>query len=75
MNPLGLSTQLSASVPQSGFGVTTDIGGTAMDTSNGTAMSNIPVSPAAMRSGVLGVRHQTMEFFELCTELITTLAR
>lgn len=28
-----------------------------------------------MGNGGPGIRHQTMEFFELCTELITTLAR
>ncbi len=41
------------------------------------ATGGVPPSPAAMRTGggMSGVRHQTMEFFELCTELITTLAR
>nr|CDS33501.1 long chain fatty acid coenzyme A ligase 5 [Hymenolepis microstoma] len=75
MNTLGAASQLSASVPPtSGFGIPMDVG----DSNNGSsaaAPSQFPMSPAAMRSGGMGVRHQTMEFFELCTELITTLAR
>ncbi|CDS39555.1 5' AMP activated protein kinase catalytic [Echinococcus multilocularis] len=75
MNAMGSGAPLSASVPPlGGFSVPMDIGATATDTNNGTAAPHLPPSPGAFRSGG-GMRHQTMEFFELCTELITTLAR
>ncbi|KAL5107235.1 5'-AMP-activated protein kinase catalytic subunit alpha-2 [Taenia crassiceps] len=76
MNTIGAGTPLSASVPPlGGFSVPMDIGASATDTGNGAAVSHLPASPGAFRLGGAGVRHQTMEFFELCTELITTLAR
>lgn len=73
---MGAGVPLSASVPPlGGFSVPMDIGASAADTGNGAAASHLPASPGAFRLGGAGVRHQTMEFFELCTELITTLAR
>ncbi|KAM7543138.1 hypothetical protein Aperf_G00000007151 [Anoplocephala perfoliata] len=72
MNTLGVGTPLSASMPPTGgFGIPMEVG----DSNNGATASHLPSSPAVLRSGGMGVRHQTMEFFELCTELITTLAR
>ncbi|VDM16425.1 unnamed protein product [Hydatigera taeniaeformis] len=76
MNTVGVGAPLSASVPPlGGFSVPMDIGTSGTDTSNGATVSHFPASPGAFRLGGPGVRHQTMEFFELCTELITTLAR
>ncbi|VDN45298.1 unnamed protein product [Dibothriocephalus latus] len=60
------------SAPESTHAMDTSFGG---DNSGGTAGSGAtnpsptPVTPRPT------TRHQTMEFFELCTELITTLAR
>ncbi|KAL7053443.1 hypothetical protein AAHC03_027129 [Spirometra sp. Aus1] len=57
------------SAPESSHGMDTSFGGDNSGAAGATSPSPAPLTPRPT------TRHQTMEFFELCTELITTLAR
>ncbi|VDM00855.1 unnamed protein product, partial [Schistocephalus solidus] len=57
------------SAPESTHIMDTSFGGDNSGAAGATSPSPAPVTPRPT------TRHQTMEFFELCTELITTLAR